>query len=135
MAEFVMKDLIAKCGLSDKFYICSSATSGEELGNPMYPPAKEILRRKGVPFFEHYAAKLSPADYGKYDMFIVMDSLNRRNAERIFSGDKENKIHYLLEFDGQNRDVADPWYYGNFEGAYSDILSGCTALLDYLTKK
>lgn len=132
LAEFVMKDLVGKQGLSDEFLIESSATSSEEIGNPIYPPIKEIMRKHGVPFSEHYAKKLNPDDYEKFDLFVIMDSNNFRNIKRIFRDDSENKIHFLLEFAGIDGDVADPWYFGNFEKTYSDILIGCKALLECL---
>lgn len=134
LAEFVMKDLVNKNGLTDSFYISSAATSSEEIGNPIYPPIKDIMRRHGIPFGEHCATKLRADDYEKYDLFILMDSNNLRNIKRIFPDDPQNKIHLLLEFDGQQRDVLDPWYYGNFEDTFNDIKSGCTALLKQLTE-
>ena len=135
LAEFVMKDLVSKSGREKEFYIASSATSFEEEGNPIYPPVKELMRRHGVPFSEHRATRLNGDDYGKYDLFVIMDENNRRNIRRIFRDDPEGKIHTLLSFAGESRDVADPWYYGNFEQTYNDVLTGCAALLEHLEKE
>ncbi len=131
LAEFVMKDLVRKAGREKEFYIASAATSGEEEGNPVYPPVKELMRRHGIPFCERRAVRLSADDYGKYDLFVIMDKNNDRNIRRIFGGDPEGKIKMLLSFTGECRDVADPWYYGNFEQTYSDVFAGCTAMMKY----
>ena len=128
-----MKDLVKKKGLDSEFHIESSATSREEIGNPIYPPIKEVMRRHGVVFNEHFAKQLTAADYDRFDYFIIMDENNLRNIRRIFPCDPDSKIHMLLEFDGRNQDVADPWYYGNFEKTYDDILSGCKGLIKSLT--
>ena len=135
LAEFVMKDLVNKKGLKNRFNIQSSATSYEEIGNPIYPPVIDVMKKHYIPFGEHYATHLNSEDYGKFDYFIIMDKNNLRNIKRIFKEDPQNKIHLLLEFTGENRDVDDPWYYGNFEKTYSDILTGCNALLEYLKDK
>ena len=134
LAEFVMKDLVNKKELSDLFYIESSATSAEETGNPIYPPIKDIMRKYSVPFEEHYAKRIKAEDYEKFDLFVIMDNNNYRNIIRILGSDPDNKVHLLLEYSGQNRDVEDPWYYGNFDKTYDDVLSGCKALLEHLEK-
>lgn len=136
MAEFVFRDLAEKAGVPDKYYVSSSATSTEEIwgnvGNPVYPPAKAELLRHGIHCDGKRAVQLVRSDYGKYDLFIGMDSMNIRNINRIFGGDSENKVKKLLDFTGRSVDVADPWYSGNFTAAYSDIYNGCKALLKYL---
>lgn len=132
MAEFIMKDLVNKKGLSDGFLIMSSATSYEEIGNPIYPPAKATLMKHNIPFKEHYATKLQKSDYEKFDLFIVMDKRNLGNIERIFETDNEQKVRMLLEYCGENRDVSDPWYSGDFEKTFKDIQKGCNNLLNSL---
>ena len=134
MAEFIMKKLVREEDLESEFVISSSATSTEEIGNPVYPPAREELKRHGISCAGKYAVQLKKSDYEKYDMFLVMDSNNMRNIRRIFPADPQNKIHKLLEFAGRNDDVDDPWYTRRFEIAYSDIYEGCQGLLEYLMK-
>ena len=136
MAEFIMKDLVAKANISHEFYISSSATSSEEIwngiGNPVYPPARAELSKHGISCDGKRAVQLKPQDYGNYDLFICMDENNLRNIRRIFKTDPENKIKKLMNYAGSAKDVADPWYYGNFDVTYSDILTGCAALLKEL---
>lgn len=131
MAEFIMKDMVKKEGLDGEIYVASCATSTEELGNPVYPPAKSELARHGLSCKGKYAVQLAKRDYDKYDMFILMDDNNMRNIRRIFKDDPDGKIHKLLDFDGGGN-VADPWYTDRFEVAYNDIERGCKALLAYL---
>ena len=137
MAEFVMKHLIEKEGLSDKISVFSSATSDEEIcrgvGNPIYPPAARELSFRNIPFTERRAVKLSPLDAAKYDMFVGMDSANIRNMHRILGSAAENKISRLMDYTKRRgADVKDPWYSGNFSLAFDDIYDGCTGLLSYL---
>lgn len=132
MAEFVMKKLVREAGLEAGFVIASSATSTEEIGNPVYPPAREELKRHGISCAGKYAVQLRKSDYEKYDLFLVMDSNNMRNISRIFPTDPEHKVHKLLEFAGRSDDVADPWYTRRFEIAYNDIYEGCEGLLKHL---
>lgn len=138
MAEFILKDMVKKKGMSDKFYIASAATSTEEIwgdrGNPVYPPARKELAKHGLSCDGKYAVQLRREDYNKYDYLIGMDSANIRNMERICGGDPEGKIYRLLSFAGVNRDVADPWYTGDFKTTYSDVEEGCTAFLEYLSE-
>ena len=130
MAEFIFKDLVNKNGLSHRFEIASSATSTEEAGNDIHYGAKRKLREKGIPFTYHTATKFTVADYDYYDYVIVMEQSNIRGLLRIIGEDKDNKITRLKDFcDGG--DIADPWYTGNFDDTYSDIMAGCTALLKY----
>jgi protein-tyrosine phosphatase len=130
MAEFVMKNLVKKAGREKDFFIESAATSTEELGNDMYPPAKAKLREVGVPFSRHCARQITKSDYNNYDLLIGMDSENLFYMNRCWNNDPENKIRLLLEFAGSDREVADPWYTGNFDRTYDDVLDGCTGLLE-----
>lgn len=176
MAEYVMKDLVRKAGLSDEFEITSGAVSDEEWGNPIYPPAQRKLREKGIPFGHHSAHKISPAEFAAQDLVVVMDHSNLRWLSRIVpdhadvpagpgisghpngpsgstsgtsSGSTSDtsghpngpsrstsgitkKVHLMMSFAGEARDVADPWYTGDFEKTYQDVLAGCSALLEML---
>ncbi|MBQ2048066.1 MAG: low molecular weight phosphotyrosine protein phosphatase [Schwartzia sp.] len=132
MAEFIMKKLAAENGLSHELHISSAATSTEELGNPVYPPARAELASHGISCRGKYAVQLKKADYNSYDLFVGMDSANIRNMNRIFGSDKDGKIYKLLTFAGRSDDVSDPWYSGDFGKAYSDIDEGCRALLEKL---
>lgn len=134
MAEFIMKKLVADEGLSNRFFISSSATSTEEIwhgvGNPIYPPAQRELKKRGIPFdSEKRAVQLRAEDYEKYDYIIAMDSTNVRNIMRIFDNDKEGKVHKLMDFTNRKGDVADPWYSNRFDVAFNDIYEGCKGLL------
>ena len=120
MAEFVMKDLVKKAGLASEFHIESAATSREEIGNPVYPPAKAELERHGLSCGGKRAVKLKKSDYDKYDLFIGMDSANIRNMLRIFSDDSDEKVHKLMDYTDRGGDVADPWYSERFDAAYYD---------------
>lgn len=128
MAEFVMKDIVAKRGAADRFLIDSAATSAEEQGNPMHYGTRKKLTENGIPFNNRYARKIIKSDYEKYDYIICMDRNNVRNLNVFFGGDKDGKISLLLI----DRSVADPWYTGDFDKTYDDILLGCTALADRL---
>ncbi len=132
MAEFIMKDLVKKAGLDNEFYIASAAVSSEELGNPVYPPAREELYSHGISCKGKYAVKLAKNEYDRYDLFVIMDESNRRNIMRIFGSDPQNKVHKLLDYTDTPRDVTDPWYSRRFDKAYSDILKGCQGLLKHL---
>ena len=129
MAEFIMKKLVADAGLSGDFLIASSATSTEELGNPVYPPARAELAKHGIGCVGKTAVQLRKSDYGKYDYFIGMDTANIRNMNRIFGSDPDGKIYKLLTFAGRGDDVSDPWYSRDFGKAYADIEEGCRGLL------
>ena len=132
MAEFIMKKIVLDHGLSDEFYIASSATSTEELGNSVYPPAKSELAKHGIGCAGKTAVQLRKSDYDKYDYFIGMDTANIRNMNRIFGSDKDEKIYKLLTFAGRSEDVSDPWYSRDFDTAYSDIEEGCKGLFSHL---
>ncbi len=133
MAEFILKDMVTRLGIADEFVIASSATSTEEIfrgiGNPVYPPAREELAKHGISCEGKRAVQLQASDYGKYDLFIGMDSANIRNMTRMLGGDPDGKIRKLMDYVGGG-DVADPWYSGNFQVTYRDIYNGCTALLE-----
>ena len=139
MAEIVMRDLLQKRGLAARVEVASSATSTEEIwngvGNPVYPPARRELARHGLSAEGKRAVQLRREDYEKYDLFIGMDSANIRNMQRMLGGDPAGKIHKLLAYAGRDDDVADPWYTGEFDRTYDDVLEGCTALLDALDIK
>ena len=132
MAEFVMKHLVSEAGLADSFHIESAATSTEEIGNGVYPPARQKLAEHGISCKGKTARQMTRADYQRFDLLIGMDSWNIRNMERICDGDPENKIHLLMDYTERPADVADPWYTGNFEATWRDVLEGCQRLLDYL---
>ncbi len=129
MAEFVMKDLLEEAGLSGRFQIASAATSREEIGNPVYPPARRELAAHGISCSGHAARQLTPADYAEYDLLIGMDRANLRNMRHICVGDPAGKMSLLLDYTGQPGDVADPWYTGDFQATWQDILVGCRGLL------
>lgn len=130
MAEFVMKDLVQKAGLADQFYIESAATSTEEIGNEVYPPAKRKLAEHGIGCKGKKARQMRDNDYSRFDLLIGMDEWNIRNMTRICGGDPEGKIHKLLDYTKRKGDVADPWYTGNFEATWQDVTEGCQCLLD-----
>ncbi len=139
MAEFIMKDMVEKAGLSDRFHIASAATSTEEIwngvGNPVYPPAKAKLAEHGIGCAGKRAVQLQRSDYERYDYLIGMDSANIRNMHRMLGGDPEGKIFKLLSFAGSERDISDPWYTGDFESTYRDVITGCRALLEMLQRE
>ena len=135
MAEFIFKDIVKKRGVGDRFFVSSCAASTEEIGHGIYPPAKAELTRRGVPFTEHRAVQLRKSDYEEYDLLVCMDSMNVRWSERITGGDPDNKICRLMKYTGEDRDVDDPWYSGDFDAAFSDIKSGCEALLETLLEE
>lgn len=135
MAEFIFKDIVNKNGLGNKFLIKSAATSYEESGNDTYYLAKEKLKEKNIPMTRRKAIRITPKDYKNYDYIIGMEESNIRNIVRIVGADIDNKISKLLDYSDNPRDIADPWYTGNFEIAYNDILEGCNAFLDYLINK
>lgn len=132
MAEFVMKDLVRKAGLESQFHIASAATSTEEIGSPVYPPARRKLAEHGINCSGKTARQLTRADYDRYDLLIGMDNANLRNMRRICGGDSDGKIRLLLEFTGRSGEVADPWYTGDFETTWRDVLEGCSGLLRHL---
>ena len=133
MAEYVMKHLVKEAGLEDQFQIASAATSREELGSPVYPPARRKLAGHGISCGGHAARQLRSADYGEYDLLVGMDQANLRNMRRICGGDFDDKMHLLLEYAGRpEQEVKDPWYTRDFDAAWRDILAGCRGLLEKL---
>lgn len=132
MAEFVFKDMVAKKGLSADFEIASAATSTEEIGNPVYPPARRKLAEHGISCNGKTARQIKKSDYTHYDLLIGMDSANIRNMNRIFGGDPDGKIHLLLDYTNRPGDVADPWYTGDFDATWRDVNEGCSNLLTML---
>lgn len=132
MTEFVFKDMIKKQGYEKDFYINSSATSYEEIGNDIYYGTKDKLIQKGIPFEKRKATKFVKEDYNKYDYIIGMEESNIFNIKRIIGNDLDHKVYKLLDFSDNPRDIADPWYTGNFEITYNDIVKGCESFLEYL---
>ena len=132
MAEFVMKDLVKQAGLETQFQISSAATSTEEIGNPVYPPARRKLAEHGIGCVGKTARQMTKQDYREYDLLIGMDHANLRNMTRICGGDPEDKLRLLLDYTDRPGEVADPWYTGNFDATYRDVLEGCTGLLKQL---
>ena len=133
MAEFVMKDLVKKAGREAEFEIASAATSTEEIGNPVYPPARRELAAHGIGCAGHAARQLRRADYDHYDLLIGMDGANVRNMRRMCGGDPDGKIRLLLDFAGRpGQEVADPWYTGDFTATWRDVEAGCRGLLEQL---
>ena len=132
MAESVMTHLIKERGLESLFSISSAATSREEIGNPPHHGTVNKLRQVGIPVIPHWAVQMTKQDYVEYDYLIGMDAANIRNMNRIAGGDPEGKIYKLLTFAGSDRDVADPWYTGDFDATYRDVMAGCEGLLEYL---
>ena len=130
MAEFVMKDLVKKAGLESQFHIESAATSTEEIGNPVYPPARRKLAEHGIDCSGKTARQLTNTDYGRYDLLIGMDRANLRNMRRICGGDAGGKLHLLMDFSDRPGEVADPWYTNDFETTWRDVLAGCQGLLE-----
>ena len=135
MAEFIMKKLVSDAGVADKFDIASAATSSEELGNPVYPPARRKLAEHGIGCDGKTAHRITAADYAKYDILIGMDNANMRNMNRAFGGDSEGKLKMLMDYTSRPGEVSDPWYTGDFERAYRDIDEGCRGLLADLRAK
>mgnify|MGYP000003343507 FL=1 len=135
MAEFVMKDIVKKAGRSDEFYIASCATSTEEIGNPVHHGTRRKLAEVGISCDGKRAVQLTKSDYNKYDYIIAMDEMNIRNIMRIIKSDPEGKVSLLLSHAGMSGSIADPWYTGNFNDTYRDVLLGCKALFNEIVSK
>ncbi len=134
MAEFVMKDLVDRAGLTNSFVIESAATSNEEIGNDIHYGTKSILDLHGIPYEKRRARRILAKEVCEWDLFIGMDDANVRNMQRVFGSAASGKIYKLLEFAGRDTEVADPWYTGDFETTYEDILDACFGLLEYCKK-
>ena len=134
MAEFVMKDLVNKKGMADQFEIASAATSTEEIGNPVYPPAKRKLKEHGISCEGKTARQMTKADYAYYDYIIAMDRFNLRNMTRFAGNDPDNKVSLLMDFTNRPGDVADRWYTGDFDATWNDVYEGCVGILKKLNK-
>ena len=132
MAEFVMKQLVAEAGVSDSWEIASAAVSSEEIGNDMYPPAKRKLKEKNVPFAPREAWQITRSNYQYYDYIVCMDRSNLRLLRYIIGDDIAGKVSLLMQWAGIERDVADPWYTGDFEATFQDVLVGCRAIMNSL---
>ncbi len=132
MAEFLLRDIVKSRGLADSFYIASAATSREEIGNPVHQGTRARLQQRGISTAGKCAVRLEKQDYGKYDYLIGMDRYNITNMLRILGGDPDGKVYRLLDFTERPRDVADPWYTGDFDTTYNDVLEGYHALLDHI---
>ncbi len=129
MAEFVMKDLVNKKGMADQFEIASAATSTEEIGNPVYPPAKRKLKEHGISCEGKTARQMTKEDYAYYDYIIAMDGFNLRNMTRFVGNDPDNKVSLLMDFTNHTGDVADPWYTGDFDATWDDVYEGCVGII------
>ena len=134
MAEFVMKHLVKDAGVEDYFYIESAATSTEEIGNSVYPPARRKLAEHGIGCQGKTARQMTRSDYTRFDLLVGMDAWNIRNMNRICGGDPDGKIVMLMDYTDRPGDVADPWYTGDFEATWRDVLEGCQGLLKTLRK-
>lgn len=132
MAQFVFQDMVNKRGLAEQFYIDSKATSTEELGNPPHRGTVRKMNEMGIPMAPHRASQVQLSDYNKFDYIIGMDTWNMRNLNRMLKGDPDGKVYKLLAFHSDGRDIADPWYTGNFDETYRDVCEGCEGFLQYL---
>lgn len=132
MAEFIMKKIVKDNNMENLFHIESSATSTEEIGNPVYPPAERILAEHGISCSGKFARQMTFADYKNFDYIIAMDYNNLRNIDRIIGSDTDNKVHLLMYYTGNQRSVSDPWYTRDFQTAYDDINEGCKALFSHI---
>ena len=131
MAEYVMKDMVKELGIAERYEISSAATSTEEIGNPVYPPAKAKLAEHGIRCKGHHARQMTRDDYEYYDFLIFMDKWNLLNARRFIGLDKKHKASMLLDHCGRpGEQVADPWYTGDFDATWDDVMQGCAGLID-----
>lgn len=135
MAEMVFKDMVKKKGLENDFFIDSAATSREAIGEGIYYGTRDILKEQGIPYTEHISRQMTKQDYNKFDYILGMEQRNINNILRIVGADKDNKVYRLLDFSENPRDIADPWYTGNFEITYNDVEEGCKKFLEYILKE
>ena len=129
MAEYILKALLRARGLEDRYYVESAAVSTEEIGNPIYPPARRCLNQHGIPFDDRQPRQITRADYDRFDRIICMDASNLRMLRYIIPDDPQGKVHLMMSYTWRSRDVADPWYTGDFETTFQDILAACEAML------
>ena len=134
MAEYVLKQLVREAGLSDEISVASKALHRDEIGSDTHRGTREVLRAHGIPFSKRRATLMTAADYSAFDHIIGMDTENMNDLDRLTGGDPQGKVHRLLSYIGEERDVADPWYTGNFDVTYRDVDTGCHALLKELIK-
>lgn len=132
MCEFVMKDLVRRAGREDDFFVASAACRRDEIGSDTYLGTREKLDEMGIPYQRRRAVQITKEDYDSYDFIVAMDMENVRDLDRLLGGDPQKKVRRLMEFAGEKRDVADPWYTGDFDTTYMDVLKGCKALLKNL---
>ena len=132
MSQFIFQDMVNKLGLSDQFIIDSRATSTEEIGNPPHRGTVKKMQEVGIPVIPHRATQITWSDYEESDYIIGMDSWNMRNLDRMLKGDPDGKVYKFLTFAGSGRDIADPWYTGDFDATYKDVLEGCQGFIDFL---
>lgn len=135
MAEFILIHMLKKAGLEGDCLVDSMATSYEEIGNPVHHGTRQVLKEHNIKCLEHRAARMRREDYGRYDLILGMDTNNIRNIMRIIGDDPDNKVHLLLDYSDNPRDIADPWYTGDFDTTYADITEGCEALIKHLYGK
>lgn len=135
MAEFVFRDMVQKQGLGDRFSVASAATSTEELGNPVHPGTQRRLAREGISTRGKTAVQLTRRDYQRYDYLIGMEQRNLSGMLRILGSNPAGKVHRLLDFTDRPRDIADPWYTGDFDRTYDDVVEGCRGLLEHLLEE
>ena len=132
MSQFVFQDMVNRLGIADQFLIDSRATSREEIGNPPHRGTVRKMQEVGIPVLPHRATQITWQDYQKFDYVLAMDTQNIRNLNRMLNGDPDGKVYKLLTFSGSGRDIADPWYTGNFDVTYDDIVEGCEGFLRFL---
>lgn len=135
MAEFILKDMVKKAGIEKDFEIRSAATSTEETGNPVYPPARRILAEHGISCEGKTAVQMTKADYAYYDYIIAMDRSNLRNMKRFVGDDEQKRVSLMMDYTNRQGDVADPWYTGDFETTWNDICEGCEGLLEAIEEE
>lgn len=135
MAEFVFRDMVKKSGLENEIFVASAATSREEIGNPVHYGTRAKMRQMGIPMAPHRAVQMTKKDYAEYDYIIGMEHWNLRNIGRIVGRDTDQKVHLLLDYSDNPRDISDPWYTGDFDTTYGDVEEGCRGLLEYLIRE
>lgn len=133
LAEYLFRDLVSKRGLEKEFLVASAATTYEEIGNPVYPPIKALLQKEGIDCSSKRARRIEQSDYLNFDLLIAMDSENENDMLDFFKGDKEDKIHLLLDYSAKRGEIFDPWYTRDFQKCYRQIKEGCEGLLAFLT--